>query len=70
MSFEHADGGKLYLMGVFSDDYGVIVHDAVHVTQFLMRDVGSDDDETQAYMVEAIFDFAMKHLPKETQIVE
>lgn len=58
----HPEDGSIYVVGVFSNDLGIVCHECVDVAQSVMTYVGSKCDETQAYLVQSLFYNIQKHI--------
>lgn len=68
MELETDEHAIVYLVGIFEPKISIVVHESVHVVQYAMRDVGSEDDETAAYLTEAVFEHIFSNPPKEKQV--
>lgn len=62
--------GRVYVIGVFNSSLGVLAHEATHVVQFLCEDVGVEDDETFAYLVQNIFEYFEPFVVKSGETIE
>ena len=62
-----SQGHIIYMVGIFQDDINTVAHEATHIAQFVMEYVGSDDNETQAYLVGHFTALIVKHFPKEPE---
>lgn len=65
MALEEGDfGNRIYLVGIFDWYPSVCCHEAVHACQYICEHVGASDNETEAYLAQAIFDHLYDHLPE------
>lgn len=56
--------GTMTCVGIFDYDVSTCVHEAVHAAQATLQNAGVDDDETEAYFTQWVFEQIYNNLPK------
>lgn len=54
----------LFIVGVFKQDLGVLVHELAHIERFVSEHIGlnQDDDEAHCYLLEYLFNQCRPHI--------